>query len=192
MLYADDLVIIAESLEELEERYSAWKNGMECKCLIVNMAKAIVMASGTDERPTFISGRYPCGVCRKGVDVNSVYCTFCNQWVQKRCSGLKGRLRDVLDFKCSKCLHPQEVIETAKKVKLGNSDYEVVDQFCYLGDMLSAVPLLTSRVFSHKMKGKLYAACVRSGMLYGSETSPVKMYVDLSVQRCRWLDGCVM
>ena len=196
MLYADDLVIIAESLEELEERYSAWKNGMECKGLRVNMAKTKVMASGTDEGPTFTSGRYPCGVCRKGVGVNSVYCTFCSQWVHKRCSGLKGRLRDVPDFKCSKCIHPQEVSETAKKVRLGNSDYEVVDQFCYLGDMLSAgggaeassvmrvrsgwkkfrelLPLLTSRVFSHRMKGKLYAACVRSGMLCGSKTWPVK------------------
>ena len=37
-----------------------------------------------------------------------------------------------------KYLHLQEVSETAKKIKLGNSDYEVVDQFCYLGDMWSA------------------------------------------------------
>ena len=35
-------------------------------------------------------------------------------------------------------------------------------------------PLLTSRVFSHKMKGKLYAAGVRSVMLYGSEVWPLK------------------
>ena len=29
MLYADDLVIIANSLEELEDRYLTWKNNME-------------------------------------------------------------------------------------------------------------------------------------------------------------------
>ena len=92
---------------------------MECKGLRVNMAKTKVMASGTDEGPTFTSGRYPCGVCRKGVGVNSVYCTLCSQWVHKRCSGLKGRLRDVPD----KCLNPNEVNETAEKIKLGNSDY---------------------------------------------------------------------
>ena len=34
--------------------------------------------------------------------------------------------------------------------------------------------LLTSRVFSHKMKGNIDKACVRSAMLYGSETWPVK------------------
>ena len=79
---------------------------------------------------------------------------------------------------------------------MGENMYEVVDQFCYLGDMISAgggaeaslvsqvrsgwkkfrelLPLLTSRVFSLKMKGQLYAACVRSAMVYGSETWAVK------------------
>ena len=87
------------------------------------------------------------------------------------------------------------VSEIAKKIKLGNSDYEVVDEFCYLCNMLIAgggveassvmrvrsgwkkfreLSLLTSRVFSHRMKGKLYAGCVRSCMLYGGETWPVK------------------
>ena len=185
LFYADDLVIISENLDKLEERYCAWKNGMEIKGLRVNMAKTKVMASGIGEGPVFTSGKYPCGVCRKGVGVNSVYCTFCGHWVHRRCSGLKGKPRDIPDFKCRQCLHPQEVSKPPKKIKLGNGDYEVVDQFCYLGDMLSAgggaeassvmlvrsgwkkfrelLPLLTSRVFSHKMKGKLYAACVRSG-----------------------------
>ena len=36
------------------------------------------------------------------------------------------------------------------------------------------LPVLTNRGFSHKVKGKLYAACVRSVMLYGSETWPMK------------------
>ena len=214
MLYADDLVIIAESSEELKERYSAWKNGMESKGLRVNMAKTKVMTSGTDQGPTFKSGRYPCGVCGKGVGANSVYCTFCNRWVHKRCSGLKRRLRDVPNFKCRRCLHPQEVNEAAKMIKLGNSDYEVVDQFCYLGDMLSAgggaqassimrvrsgwkkfrelLPLLTFRMFSHRMEGRLYAACVRSVMLYGSETWPVKeeevcRLEHTEMQMVRWM-----
>ena len=120
MLYVDDLLIIAESLEELEERYSAWKNGMECKGFRVNMAKTKVMASGTEQGPTFTLGRYPCAVCRKGISVNLVYCSFCSQWVHKCFSGLKGRLGDVPDFKCSKFLYLQEVSETAKKIKLGN------------------------------------------------------------------------
>ena len=41
-------------------------------------------------------------------------------------------------------------------------------KFCEL------LPLLTSRTFSLKKKGALYEACVRSVMLYGSETWPAK------------------
>ena len=40
MLYADDLVIIAEGLVELEERYLTWKNNIESKGLKVNIGKA--------------------------------------------------------------------------------------------------------------------------------------------------------
>ena len=54
------------------------------------------------------------------------------------------------------------------------------------------LPLLTSRVFLHKMKGKLYSACVRSVMLYGSKTWPLKES-DISriartdMQMVRWM-----
>jgi len=66
---------------------------------------------------------------------------------------------------------------------------ELVDKFCYLGDMLSVdgdadaavearirlgwnkfrqlVPLLTNIMI---MRGRLYSSCVRSSMLHGSET----------------------
>ena len=39
-------------------------------------------------------GRYTCGVCGRGVGANSVRCTACGKWCQKRCSGL-GCLRAV-------------------------------------------------------------------------------------------------
>ena len=197
MFYADDLVIIAESLEELENRHSAWKNSMESKGLRVNLSKTKVMVSDVNRGPTFSSGNYPCGVCCKGVGANSILCIPCNHWVYKRCSGvIKGRMDAVVDFTCRKCLNPQVVVEEDKVVKLDGNEYEVVDQFSYLGDMLSAgggaeastiarvrsgwkkirelLPLLSSRVHSHKAKGRLYTACVRSVMLYGSETWPLK------------------
>ena len=75
-----------------------------------------------------------------------------------------------------------------------NANLELVDKFCYLGDMLSVdggadaavenririarnkftqlVALLTNKDISLKMRGRLYSSCVRSSMLYGSETSP--------------------
>ena len=85
MLYADDLAIIAEILEKLEDKYLAWKNNIECKCLKVNIEKIKIMKSGTNEGPVFVCGKYLCGVCRKGVGVNSVYCSFYSHWLHKRC-----------------------------------------------------------------------------------------------------------
>ena len=77
LLYADDLVIIAKSLEELIARFKAWKAGMEQKGLKVNIPKTVFMISGTGLDVLKDSGRYPCSVCRKGVGANSIYCTGC-------------------------------------------------------------------------------------------------------------------
>jgi len=43
LLYADDLVIMAETKEELLERLRTWKHVMEKKGLRVNMAKTEVL-----------------------------------------------------------------------------------------------------------------------------------------------------
>ena len=45
-LYADDPVIITESLEELQEKLILWKTNMERKGLWVNMGKTKVLISG--------------------------------------------------------------------------------------------------------------------------------------------------
>ena len=76
LLYADDLVIIANSLDELEERYLAWKNNMESKGLRVNVGKTKIIKSCTNEGPVLASGKYLCGVCNKGVGRNSIYLVF--------------------------------------------------------------------------------------------------------------------
>ena len=71
-----------------------------------------------------------------------------------------------------------------------SANLEVVDKFCYLGDMLSdaavearirigwnkfrrLVPLLTNRDISLIRRGRLYSSCLRSSMLHESETWPV-------------------
>jgi len=95
-------------------------------------------------------------------------------------------------FICRGCLNP--VINTGHtSVDIGASaNLEVVDKFCYLGDMLRVdgdadaavearirigwntfrqlVPLLTNRDISLIRRGGLYSSCVRSSMLHGSET----------------------
>ena len=47
LLYSDDLVMIAESMEELIEKFKEWKEGMETKGILINMKKTKIMVSVT-------------------------------------------------------------------------------------------------------------------------------------------------
>ena len=89
-LCADDLVIIAESLEECVSRLLTWKEAMEKKGLTVNAGKTKIM--GLDLLQS--SGEFPCAVCRTGVGSNSIFCNGCKHWVHKKCSGLKPLKKD--------------------------------------------------------------------------------------------------
>ena len=91
---------------------------------------------------------------------------------------------------------------------------ELVDKFCYLGDMLSVdgdadaavearirigwnkfrqlVLLLTNKDVSSIMRGRLYSSYVRSSMLHGSQTSPARKENVVALQRAemrmvRWM-----
>ena len=84
MLYADDLVNLTETLEDLMTIIAVWKNGLESKGLKVNMWKTKLMVSGRDLHTMQTSGKYPCAVCRKGVRKNSIFCSGCSFWVHKK------------------------------------------------------------------------------------------------------------
>ena len=73
-VYADDLVIIADSLEECVGRLMIWKEAMEKKGLMVNAGKTKVMICGTGLDLLQSSGQYPCAVRRTGV---GNYCNGC-------------------------------------------------------------------------------------------------------------------
>ena len=82
-----------------------------------------------------------------------------------------------------------------ESVLVGDDELEVVDSFCYLGDMLNAgggcdlavttrvktawkkfrelSPVLTTRHLCPKTRGRIYNTCVRSAMLHASETWPL-------------------
>jgi len=51
LLYADDLVVIAETEEDLIKRLNEWKNNVENKGMRVNMNKTKVMISGERQKP---------------------------------------------------------------------------------------------------------------------------------------------
>ena len=46
LLYADEMVLIAQSAEELREKVLKWKKCMEAKGLKINVEKTKVMRSG--------------------------------------------------------------------------------------------------------------------------------------------------
>jgi len=100
-------------------------------------------------------------------------------------------------FICRGCLNP---VTSAGRTSVdigASAKLELVDKFCYLGDMLSVdgdadaavearirigwnkfrqlvgLPLLTNKDVSLIMRGRLYSSCVRSSMLHGSEIWPV-------------------
>ena len=102
-------------------------------------------------------------------------------------------------------------------VDIGTSaKLELVDKFCYLGDMLSVdrdadaaaeariridwnkfrllVPLLTNKDVSLIMRGRLYSSCVRSSVLHESETWLVRKENEVALQRAEmrmvsWMCG---
>jgi len=62
LLYADELVVIAETEEDLIKRLNEWKNNVENRCMIVNMNKTKVMISGERQKPLQKATRWPCVV----------------------------------------------------------------------------------------------------------------------------------
>ena len=91
------------------------------------------------------------------------------------------------------CLTGRDNKDRIKDLVLENGEViEGVGQFCYLGDVLNGEGgssmasinrvrsgwkkfrelsgVLTNKKVALRLKGRVYAACVRSAMLYGSET----------------------
>ena len=63
--YADALVLMAESIEELKEKVLQWKECMEVKQLKMNIGKTKVMVSGMNCGAIEKMGKWPCTVCGK-------------------------------------------------------------------------------------------------------------------------------
>src|SRR6184192_3456594 len=92
LLYADDLVQLAESRLELEKMLTESMVRLKEKGLRVNLGKTKVMNCKVGVGQVENSGKYPCGVCREGEGDNSICCTSCKKLIQKRCSRVVGSL----------------------------------------------------------------------------------------------------
>ena len=222
LLYADDLVLMDETENGLKEKFQKWKACMEAKGLKVNIGKTKVMVGGEGSGAVEETGKFPCGVCGKGVARNSLKCTICAKWIHKRCAKIaagKTLKAAAVGYVCSRCLRGTAAT-TNVGMDIGNGEVlEKVGKFCYLGDMLNAdggadsavvtrvrsawkkfkelAPILTLRGASLKLKGKVYGSCVRSCMLYGSETWPMKKEHEAMLERTemrmiRWMCGVTL
>ena len=135
----------------------------------------------------------------------------------KKCSGVKGSLASLkTPFVCKACTAGKVDNEVCTGIKVGDDTFERVGKFCYLGDTINAnggaesasvartrcawqkfrelSPILTGKHISLKIKGRVYETCVRSTMLYGSETWAMKAEQETRFERTemrmvRWMCG---
>ena len=140
LLYAYDLIIIADSHEECVRRLKEWKAAMEAKGLQVNMPKTKMLISGHGLDILRDSGTYPCAVCPKGIQRNTILCSHCQLCVHKKCSDISGRLPVDPNFVCQRCrgLARPIVGRPFTEIPVGLCSLECVNEFYYLGDILGA------------------------------------------------------
>ena len=82
------------------------------------------------------SDKWPCRICKKCVDSNSI-----------QCSGILGELQEISNFCCTFCV-TRELINVVSRelINVINEDLELglgdrvdlVERFCYLGDVIGA------------------------------------------------------
>ena len=141
------------------------------------------------------SGCFSCGVCFNGVGCNSIFCEDCKSWVHKKCCGMSGGLKRDLLSRCDRCLVTARPVYGRKitEVQKGNEKLEVITDFCYLGDMISAgegcklssiiryksvwskfrhfLLLLTNSHLLFTTRGQIYNTYIRAVKLGASHTS---------------------
>ena len=130
MLYADDVVLTAKSRAEVEEQFERWKSAMESKGLKVNIEKTKILVTGKECETVVSSGEYPCGVCGRGVGVNSVLCVECDRWIHKRCSGLQ-RVSQAYDLVCPACIRRRQAGNAnapTDDIVVGPAENDVVEE----------------------------------------------------------------
>ena len=98
MLYADDLVLMAPTLEQLGRCVAEWRAILLDKGVKVNAGKSKVMVCSSGGNMIVNSGMWPYG---KGVQTNSVQYTVCNKWSHKQCSSDLSWVTD--SFRCRQC-----------------------------------------------------------------------------------------
>ena len=196
LLYADDLVLMCETIEGLKNKFLKWMHAFDSKGLKVILGKTKVMVSGGITNDGLSKSNVdPCWVCSLRVMANSVLCVQYGKWIHIRCPGLKMVTPKFFgNFTCTKCEgHLEEAVE--QEVMLCD-EVETVGVSKYLSDRVSvggecdaAVTVITrcgwdmfkecgellySRRFHLRLKAAVYKSYVRPTILYKSGTLCLK------------------
>ena len=88
LLYAGELFLMSETIEDLKERFWNWKDVLESKGLKINIIKTKAMV-GESEGELFKSKIDPCRDCGRRVMANSMLDTKCGNWARGRCAKIE-------------------------------------------------------------------------------------------------------
>ena len=88
--YADDFILMSETIYGLRNIFCMWKEVFESKCLKVTLGKTKVMVSRSITKNGLSKSTVdPRGVCCFTVKYDSVVCVQCGMWIHDRCVGVK-------------------------------------------------------------------------------------------------------
>ena len=104
-LYADDLVLMSESIEGLRNMIFKWKEAFESKWLKVKLGKAKVMVSGDITKDGLSNSKVDvCEVCSLRVKPNSAMSVQCGMRIHGRCAGVKRvTSKFSRNIRCKRC-----------------------------------------------------------------------------------------
>jgi hypothetical protein len=196
VLFADDLVLMANTEDQLRDKLLLWKSTLEEHSMKVNMEKTKIMECNRKTEVDCTNAvKWPCAHCKTGVGSNSVQCNQCKKWVHRRCSAVRGPLAKIAyTYICNNCKGITKTGNADDRLfKLTNEvSLEKVTSFAYLGDRLQAngganqavrarirgawtkwreiAPLLMKRAIALKTRALAYKVYIRSTLIYGSET----------------------
>src|SRR5207245_8866518 len=99
------------------------------------------MGCSDRDRQPLASGKYPCGICKRAVMSNSIECTGCKKWIHKKCSGIKGALKEGSNYCCTVCKGQTGSTEDVKGRERspggeGGGGLEYVSSFCLVDGVL--------------------------------------------------------
>ena len=92
LLYADDLVLMSETIERLRDKFLKWKEDFESKGLKASLGKTKVMVGSRNKKKDGMSKSKvdPYGVCSLRAKANSVLCVQCGKRIHSRCACKKS------------------------------------------------------------------------------------------------------